>query len=1116
MALGQTHYYKPLNLGVKDGLPSETIRYIFKDSKGNVWYGTDAGVTKYNGEKLTQYSSRDGLAGDKVWSIDEDQQGNIWFGCYGSGLSKFNGRRFINYKNEEHKALNSIRRIFVAREGSVFAGSDIGVFRLKPGGEIKSFSKILGNATEKMQGGGFYQFHKDTILYVTIGKGECFYDLKKDTIFNIPESHKYANTRGYIAKEINQELVVAGGGIKIFKDDTVISHRLGDYGLNGPIWDVTYDGKGNYYMPAFGGGAIRNFGGVYKFDGEKLTDLSPHLNIIGSNFWSILYDTDYDILHIGSLESGVYLLKNDAFSYTNITLSLKAETEVAIDANDNKWLYTSKDIILLNNEDTINYWDPIIKAAFERDLEYISYQIDVFNNPRADSSWCEKLLRSHNYPFNNLYVHPRLGVQGSGSLYNPDLASTLRSKLNHPKDYFQDHFQSKFSIIAVVPDVIGNVWISSSYGLLKIDVKGAISSYRIPVGAMYIDKHKVLWNTPQYQLTKKIVDLSNPYRSIELAKSFRNAPMDVISHAETLNEVYFASWNSGMYVYKRDQDEFVNFSTTNSTLTSNQYKAVFTLTDSSVIGLQTNGSFQLFKTAGDSILINEIKELSEYFKGKTISSVTNSGDQLIVIAADGLYFLDKKIIGKGQVNSSFVDKEEGFDLKGFGYFCSTSQSDKDNIFINSSNELVELNVNRINEIIGKQELKFHIANLFINDELFFSASNSNIELRHNQNNVKIDLKVENFINPGKNLFRFKIEGENNNWSEWSNSNQIQLKSLNYGKHNLIFQHKNRIESGSVSTRELQLIIRPPWWETTWFYSLIALFFGGIIYLFNWKRLKIIKKRQKHLEHKIKEATIEIELQRDEISAKHREIQDSIKYAKRIQSAILPPLDLFNQKLKGSFVYYVPKDIVAGDFYWIEEHKNTTFFAACDCTGHGVPGAMVSVICRNGLNQTVREYDLDSPAKILDKTRDIIISEFEKSEEEVKDGMDIALCALKGDILSYSGANNPLWIIRKGASVVEEIKGDKQPIGKYPDPRPFTNHEFRLNQGDTIYIFSDGFIDQFGGAKGKKFKAPNFKALLLSIQSEPMYNQRKILAQKFESWQGNLEQLDDVCVIGMRM
>ncbi|MCB0408993.1 MAG: SpoIIE family protein phosphatase, partial [Flavobacteriales bacterium] len=155
-------------------------------------------------------------------------------------------------------------------------------------------------------------------------------------------------------------------------------------------------------------------------------------------------------------------------------------------------------------------------------------------------------------------------------------------------------------------------------------------------------------------------------------------------------------------------------------------------------------------------------------------------------------------------------------------------------------------------------------------------------------------------------------------------------------------------------------------------------------------------------------------------------------------------------------------------------------------------------------------------KILDKTREIVIQEFEKSEEEVKDGMDIALCSLKGNTLHYAGANNPLWIIRKGAEEIEEIKADKQPIGKYAEPTPYTTHKIELQKGDTIYIFSDGYADQFGGEKGKKFKAANFKKLLLSIQNETIDQQREIINQAFEEWKGDLEQLDDVCVIGVRI
>ena len=205
-------------------------------------------------------------------------------------------------------------------------------------------------------------------------------------------------------------------------------------------------------------------------------------------------------------------------------------------------------------------------------------------------------------------------------------------------------------------------------------------------------------------------------------------------------------------------------------------------------------------------------------------------------------------------------------------------------------------------------------------------------------------------------------------------------------------------------------------------------------------------------------------------------------------------------------------MVAGDFYWLEQKDGKILFAAADCTGHGVPGAMVSVVCNNGLNRSVREYGLTDPGKILDKTREIVISEFEKSEDDVQDGMDIALCTLAGNTLQYAGAHNPLWIIRNGE--VLETKANKQPIGKYENLLPYTTHTIELQKGDSIYLFSDGYVDQFGGEKEKKFKSVAFKKLLLSIQEKTMEEQREFIDQAFETWRGDLEQIDDVCVIGV--
>lgn len=272
----------------------------------------------------------------------------------------------------------------------------------------------------------------------------------------------------------------------------------------------------------------------------------------------------------------------------------------------------------------------------------------------------------------------------------------------------------------------------------------------------------------------------------------------------------------------------------------------------------------------------------------------------------------------------------------------------------------------------------------------------------------------------------------------------------------------------------------------------------------------------------------IEKQKKVVDEKNREISDSINYAKRIQEAILPSRYIFNEVMSNGFVVFKPKDVVSGDFYWIEEANGMTYAAAADCTGHGVPGALVSVICSNALSKVLYEENIKEPAEILDRTREIIINRFEQSSDRVNDGMDISLCAIDRARmkLHWAGAYNPLWIIRKdheGTAQLIEYKGNKQPIGVYEKQENFTNHIIDIQWGDNLYMFSDGFADQFGGPDqetrekgGKKYKSKPFKKFLLSIHDTPIKLQEEKIQHEFDNWKGNLDQVDDVCIIGIRI
>lgn len=258
-------------------------------------------------------------------------------------------------------------------------------------------------------------------------------------------------------------------------------------------------------------------------------------------------------------------------------------------------------------------------------------------------------------------------------------------------------------------------------------------------------------------------------------------------------------------------------------------------------------------------------------------------------------------------------------------------------------------------------------------------------------------------------------------------------------------------------------------------------------------------------------------QKIELEEKQTEILDSINYAQKIQNNILPPIDRFNKISSDFFLLFMPKDIVSGDFYWFEEEKDLVFFAVADCTGHGVPGAMVSMVCSNALSKVVKEEQMLTPGGILDRVKAIVSQQFKKSDGQGKDGMDISLCCWnpKTKILLWSGANNPLWLIKKGSDTITSITPDKQPIGHSDQTHSFTTHEFQIQEGDTIYLFSDGYHDQFGGAKEKKLKTKGFKNIIQEGHYKEMYIQKETLETKFNQWKGELEQLDDVCVMGIK-
>lgn len=418
------------------------------------------------------------------------------------------------------------------------------------------------------------------------------------------------------------------------------------------------------------------------------------------------------------------------------------------------------------------------------------------------------------------------------------------------------------------------------------------------------------------------------------------------------------------------------------------------------------------------------------------------------------------------------------------------------------------------------------------------ALNASPALNYERNTLVFKLKAPSFLHSSHVKFRYKMSGEQDNWSNFSGNRTINFSRLYEGSYTIYIQAETSLGEQS-NILAYSFTITPPWYRTIYAY----LFYLLILVLSFWFAIKVSRRRleqkNRELENIVQERTREVVRQKHEIEEKHKEITDSINYAERIQTALMMSDEHWDALAEDYFILFRPRDVVSGDFYWAYQNEDYAVWTAADCTGHGVPGAFMSMLGIGFLNEIVIEGKNFAPAQILSLLRSKIIKALQQkgSTEERKDGMDIALCCWdkRSNTVKFAGANNPLILIteneKKALSLGDEkmmshngrflvtITADKMPVGKYVnDERPFTETEFALDAGDLLFSFSDGFPDQFGGPDGKKYMIKRFKTFLLTQQAETMQHLKSALEKEFEQWlkEGNAEQIDDVCVVGVRI
>lgn len=404
--------------------------------------------------------------------------------------------------------------------------------------------------------------------------------------------------------------------------------------------------------------------------------------------------------------------------------------------------------------------------------------------------------------------------------------------------------------------------------------------------------------------------------------------------------------------------------------------------------------------------------------------------------------------------------------------------------------------------------------------------------RYNENNFVFQIAGISFVDEKSTEFEFYIRGTGNSYSSYNKGREYKAyyNNLPPGRYEFIYKAKGKNNIQSYA-QKFEFSIKPAWFNT-WLFRITVIILGMLLIWALYKaRVRNIEAQKKKLEEQVKQRTMELQIanleiqeqrdvargQRDKIAEQNKEITDSIYYAERIQRSMLPPVITLASILPEHFVLFKPKNIVSGDFYWAFEKEERVFISAVDCTGHGVPGALMSMLGISFLNEIVIKSHNLYPDEVLNNLRESIIKSLKQTGHvgEARDGMDVSMISFDKDLrsITFTGANNPLYMIRDNQ--LSEIKGDKMPVGIYEKMTPFTRHTFEIKKGDTFYIFSDGYADQFGGPKSKKFMYANFKKLLLSLTDKPMLEQGKILDETIMSWQGSLEQVDDIVVIGIR-
>ncbi len=1035
---------------------------------------------------IKTYTTKNGLANSNVNHIYLDKRGYLWMSTQG-GISRFDGKFFKNYTSHDGLPGNDITSIGEDRSGNIWiTTNNFGVSKFD-GLHFTNYTVKDGLGSDVVY--AVYADEGNNVWFATLGGISCFSPIRQQ---GEKPFHTYTVRDGLPANEYyaiapdkahNIWFGSRKKGLCKFDGKHFLSYPFADAAHESNVFSLLCDAAGKLWI-----GTTNE--GVCVLEGGKI--IPGGIEKLKSSFISSIKQDSHQAIWFGS-DIGLYKYCEEKpgslFSEKNGLPSANIGS-LATDYEGNIWIGSGLGVCQFKNEAIVTFSEKeglannkVISFLQDRNGEsLVSCSGDGLRSfdGKKFSALPLKELKGTNVQcmFQDSHHHIWLGFE-SNSASSLVALEKKKDKYSVLKNYKGLCGKPVSTVSKIVEDHAGNIWIASyGHGLFRIQGENVEAfgspSDSIPLNilTLFIDHAGCLWiGSAQEGLLKydgKKID--------HLSKKDGLADNTIWSITEDKEgNLFLGTAENGISVYNRK---------TFTTLSARE-------------GLASNLVYALCFDAKNRLWAGTDKGINKLLLSATfaIDSIKYYGEE------DGL-------MGTEISQNGFVH-----DASGKLWICTTNgltRYDATMDYINNTPPRVILNGIRL----FYQEMDWtkyadHIDPV--------TKLPSNLSLRYKENHLTFDYQALTTANVH---YQFKLDGLDADWSPLTTNTQAVYTNIPAAD-NYTFMVKAINADGywSANIVSFSFRITPPFWKTWWFYTLSILLIVGSVVFFISRRTAKLEQEKKILEERVEERTIELKGANDQLSHAFKDIKDSINYAKRIQQAILPLETEIQKALPRHFIYFRPRDVVSGDFYWFNKKNDRIYLAACDCTGHGVPGAFMSIIGNSLLNEIAHEPSISEPAHILNELRDKIITALKQrsGEQESKDGMDMMLCCIDKTTnkLTFAGANNPLYIIRKGE--LNEFKGNKQPIGVYGDElKPFTNQLFDLEPGDQVYLFSDGYPDQFGGPRGKKFLYTRFKELLVSISSKTMEEQSAELDKAFQTWKADQEQVDDVLVIGIRV